>query len=69
MNKLVMTNLGRVPGKDGVAILNGEDVSKEVFKVEITVGEIKLFRYAWDRRTAEGGPVEIETLIDELKVN
>jgi hypothetical protein len=69
MNTLVMTNIGRIPGKDGVALLNGEEVTKEVFKVEINVSEIKLFRYDMTRRTAEGGPVEIETLIDELKVN
>ena len=69
MNKLVMTKIGRIPGYEGEVFLNGENVTKQVFKVEIGVAEIKLFRYDMTRRTPEGGPVEIETLIDELKVN
>ena len=70
MNSLVLTKIGRVPGMRGVVLLNGEDVSNQTFKVEIGVTEIKLFRFKDPMETdADGNPVEVITLIDELKVN
>jgi hypothetical protein len=71
INELTVTELGSMPWKNGKVFLNGEEVTNDVYKIEINVRDILLYRIRRPIEISADGEnaVRYVTKIDVLKVN